>query len=169
MPINQRDMRLQTSMAMNDIFPTTHRYNVKLSGISPLTLDSAWIRVDQTNYMTELDISSKNTPNRSLEIAQMAPDKFTNGFAPVAMYNSDVLTSTINAHSECSMQCHGNCASESADSKGYSADFFESCSSIGEVGHFLCCGGVCADATVFSSPSPRFTGRWPKVEAKSAA
>ncbi len=77
-------------------------------------------------------------------------------FATLTEYNSDVRVASITARFDRSMQCHGNCASESADSKGYSADFFESCSSIGEVGHFLCCGGVCADATAFSSPSPRF-------------
>ena len=66
---------------------------------------------------------------------------------------------------------HETCNSLSADSKAYSADFFESCSLLGEVGRILCDGGVGDRATVsFYEPTVtvRFHRRLQVHTAKSS-
>ena len=85
-------------------------------------------------------------------------DWMTAALAPWTEYGSNVFAATKSVFSQCVSALALDMHFRLRRFQRVFGGLLESCSSLWEVGHLLCNGGVSADATVISSPAPRCIG-----------
>ena len=85
--------------------------------------------------------------------------------APWTEYGSNVFAATISVFSQCVSALALDMHFRPRRFQRVFGGLLESCSSLWEVGHLLCNGGVSADATVPPSTAPRCTGVIPQPNA----